>query len=56
MPNAKKTKQYLVPLNVRIELPVRIALGKAADADARTLSSLVQKVLAEHVRETGFMK
>jgi hypothetical protein len=40
----------------RIDPPVRIALEKAAEADARTLSSLVQKVLAEHVRETGFLK
>jgi hypothetical protein len=56
MPNPKKTKQYLVPLNVRIELPVRLALGKAAEADARTLSSLVQKLLTEHVREGGYLK
>jgi hypothetical protein len=56
MPKMKKTQPRPMTLNVRIDPPVRLALEKAAEADARTLSSLVQKVLAEHVRETGFMK
>jgi hypothetical protein len=56
MPKVKKSKPNLTALNVRIETTLRLALEKAAKADARTISSLVKKVLAEHVRETGFMK
>ena len=41
----------LVALNVRLEPAVRIALEKAAKADTRTVSSLVQKDLAEARRQ-----
>jgi hypothetical protein len=53
MPKAKKVQ---LTLNVRVESAVRIALDKAAKQDARTVSSLVQKVLTEWLRAEGFLK
>jgi hypothetical protein len=46
----------LVVLSVRLEPTLKTALDKAAKADARTMSSLVQKVLTEHARKEGFLK
>lgn len=51
-----KAKKVHPALNVRLEPAVRAALDKAAKQDARTVSSLVQKVLAEWLRAEGFLK
>lgn len=51
-----KAKKIHPALNVRIEVAVRAALDRAAAKDARTVSSLVQKVLTEWLRAEGFLK
>jgi hypothetical protein len=45
-----------VPTSVRFEPKVKAALDKAAKADDRTTSSLLQKIVSEWLREKGFLK
>jgi uncharacterized protein (DUF1778 family) len=51
-----KSVPVYVPLSVRVEAGHKAALDKAAKADNRTLSSLVQKVLADWLKAKGFLK
>jgi hypothetical protein len=44
------------PLGIRITPTVKAAAEKAADADHRTLASLVEKVLIEWLRANGYLK
>ena len=48
----RKTAQ----LNMRIDPEVKAAAELAAAADHRSLSSLVEKLLADYSRERGFLK
>ena len=52
-PPAKKPR---VVTTVRLDAPVKAALEKAAKSDARSVSSLIQKVLSEWLKEKGFLK
>jgi hypothetical protein len=45
-----------VPLGFRVDPELKDALERAAKDDERSLSSLVQKVLREWLKEKGFMK
>jgi predicted transcriptional regulator len=45
-----------VPTSVRFEPKVKAALDKAAKADDRTASSLLQKIVSEWLREKRFLK
>jgi hypothetical protein len=42
--------------STRFTPAVRAALDKAAEADTRTTSSLIQKIVTEWLKEKGFLK
>jgi hypothetical protein len=44
------------PLSVRFDAEMREALEKAAKDDMRPVSHLVQKVMADWLREKGYLK
>jgi hypothetical protein len=44
------------PLGFRLEPEVKEALEKAAKDDMRSVSSYVEKLLIEHLREKGYLK
>lgn len=48
---AKKTSS----LGVRVQPHIKSALDKAADADNRSTSSLVEKILGDWLRAKGFL-
>jgi len=48
----RKTAQ----LNVRIDPEIKAAAEKAAAADRRSLSSLIEKLLDDYCREVGTLK
>ena len=43
-------------VSVRLRPEVRKAAEKAAKDDVRSLSSLIEKVLVDHLREKGYMR
>jgi hypothetical protein len=43
-------------LGVRVPSPIKEALKRAAVEDARSVSSLVEKILGDWLRERGYMK
>jgi hypothetical protein len=43
------------PLGFRVEPEVKDALEKAAKADMRSVSSLIEKILSEWLRANGFL-
>jgi hypothetical protein len=45
-----------VPLGFRVEPEMKAALEKAATDDERSLSSLVQKILREWLKERKYLK
>jgi hypothetical protein len=49
-------KKIPVSVNVRLDPATRVAIGKAAKADGRTVSGLVQKLIADYLREQGLKK
>jgi hypothetical protein len=51
-----KPKQALPPVSVRFIPAVRAALGKAAKDDSRPVSSLVQKIVADWLKERKYLK
>jgi hypothetical protein len=51
-----KPSQAHPPLSVRFIPAVRAALKKAAEDDARPVSSLVQKIVADWLKERRYLK
>lgn len=47
----KKTSQ----INLRISPSLKEAADRAAAADQRSLTSLIEKLLTEHLRKNGYM-
>ena len=45
-----------LPVSVRLSPDVKAALEEAAEADSRSISSYMEKVLAEHLREKGWLR
>jgi hypothetical protein len=45
-----------IATSVRFEPPVKAAIDKAAKDDARSASSLIQKVMAEWLKAKGYLK
>ena len=43
------------PLGFRVEPEVKQALERAAKADMRSVSSLIEKILVNHLRASGFL-
>jgi hypothetical protein len=46
----------LIATSVRFEPPVKAAIDKAAKDDARSASSLIQKVMTEWLKEKRYLK
>lgn len=42
-------------IGFKLEAEVKFALEKAAKADMRSVSSYVEKLLVEHLREKGYL-
>jgi hypothetical protein len=42
-------------VGIRIEPEIKDALARAADDDRRTVSSLVEKILADWLKERGYL-
>jgi hypothetical protein len=55
MPTAKPSQAY-PPLSVQFIPAVKVALEKAAKDDSRPVSSLVQKIVADWLKEKGYLK
>ena len=45
-----------LPVSVRLEPKLKAALEKAAKADRRSTSSMVEKILADYLIAKGFLK
>lgn len=45
-----------LPVSVRLPPEVKEAVEAAAKADVRSVSSLIEKVLTDHLRKEGFLK
>jgi hypothetical protein len=43
-------------VNIRLQPSLKAAAEKAAAADHRSLTSLVEKLLTEHLRKQGYLK
>jgi hypothetical protein len=43
-------------VNLRIDPDLKALADKAAAADQRSLTSLIEKLLTEHLRKTGLLK
>jgi hypothetical protein len=43
-------------VNLRIEPALKEAAEKAAAADQRSLTSLIEKLLTDYLKKTGFLK
>jgi hypothetical protein len=54
MANQQETRT--APIGIRVTPSVKAAAEKAAAADHRTLASLIEKLLIEHLRGNGFLK
>jgi hypothetical protein len=44
------------PIGIRVTPSVKAAAEKAAEADRRTVASLIEKLLVEYLEKTGFLK
>ncbi|EJF92659.1 hypothetical protein [Bartonella tamiae] len=51
---AKETKTAQV--NLRITPTLKAAADKAAEADQRSLTSLVEKLLTDYLKDNGYIK
>lgn len=43
-------------IGIRVQPEIKTAAEKAAQADHRTVASLVEKLLIEHLRDKGYLK
>jgi len=43
-------------LGVRVELDIKAALERAAEDDHRSMASLIEKILAEWLRDQGYLE
>lgn len=50
------TQKKTATLNLRIRPDVKLAADKAADADNRSTTSLVETLLIDYLRAKGFLK
>jgi len=52
---ANKTETRSAPIGIRVTPKVKAAAGKAAAADHRSVASLIEKVLIEHLKAKGYL-
>ena len=43
-------------LGIRLDPEIKEALARAAEADRRTVSSMAEKILADWLKERGYLK
>ena len=55
MPRPKLETPKALPVSVRLPPSVKAAAEKAAKEDTRSLSSLIEKVLTEHLKAKGYL-
>lgn len=53
---AEALVQRSKPTSIRLPPGVKAAAERAAKEDVRSLSSLIEKLLTEHLREKGYLK
>jgi len=53
-PKAETSKS--LPVSFRLPPAVKAAAEKAAKEDARSLSSLIEKVLTDHLKAKGYLR
>ncbi len=53
---AEKADMTRQPTMIRLRPDIRLAAEKAAFEDHRSLSSLFESILAEHLNKTGYLK
>ena len=53
-PPVERTAKSM-PVSVRLPPDVKAAAERAARSDLRSLSSLIEKLLTEHLREKGYL-
>jgi predicted transcriptional regulator len=53
---AMKTPKKFVVMNIKIDPKVKATLAKAAARDGQTSSAVVRKLVADYLREQGFLK
>jgi hypothetical protein len=51
---ARETRS--VPLNLRVRPSLKAAAERAAADDSRSLTSLIEKLLTDHLRERGYLE
>jgi hypothetical protein len=51
-----REKKDVAALGIRIDVGVKEALDRAAQDDRRSTASYVEKVLADHLAERGYLK
>jgi hypothetical protein len=56
MPRPKLETPKALPVSVRLPPAVKAAAEKAAKEDTRSLSSLIEKVLTEHLKAKGHLR
>ena len=56
MPRPKVEIPKALPVSVRLPPAVKAAAEKAAKEDTRSLSSLIEKVLTEHLKAKGYLR
>ena len=56
MPPKKASERPVMPLSIRFDADVRVALDKAAADDMRPAGVLVQKVMIEWLKARGYLK
>jgi hypothetical protein len=54
--STRKRATKLAVLGVRLEPPVREALDECAAADERPISGMAHKIIADYLREKGYLK
>jgi hypothetical protein len=54
--NQGRTLTRTAAIGIRVEPEIKAAAEKAAKEDRRTVASLVEKVLVEHLENAGYLK
>jgi hypothetical protein len=55
MPMTRKTRSKTTPYSLRLTVQTKRAAEKAAEADRRSLASLIEVLLIKHCRERGML-
>jgi hypothetical protein len=53
---ADKTETRSAPIGIRVTPSVKAAAEKAAETDHRTLASMIELLLGEHLKDKGHLR